>query len=262
MDSAPAAATPADSNTPPEKVDSIVPSENAMVDALDGAARWRDLFAAAMELPVTEVTAELAEKKFLALYAAQKKSSQEKQEQKKRESALLMRLSIKEQEIRDLQTELQELRSSLQPRALQMKVTLLDPAVNAEFKRLRAEIRRLEDELKQAHAELEAAKFTIDSNNGKQLIEKIRKLQKENDTFGKEYSEGKTQELELLLGESRTHLKFCKDELAGMNNLVTSLLDQEDTLHLTIQEKDNTIQMLRREIERQQSGGATGGASE
>ena len=37
---------------------------------------------------------------------------------------------------------------------------------------------------------------------------------------------------------------------------------QEDTLHLTIQEKDNTIQMLRREIERQQSGGATGGASE
>jgi hypothetical protein len=34
------------------------------------------------------------------------------------------RLSIKEQEIRDLQTELQELRSSLQPRALQMKVCM------------------------------------------------------------------------------------------------------------------------------------------
>ena len=62
-------------------------------------------------------------------------------QQRRRESALVLRLALKERETRELQTQVAELRKGLRPAHEQVSKLLLDPAVNAEVAALREQAR-------------------------------------------------------------------------------------------------------------------------
>eukprot|EP00735_Rhodelphis_limneticus_P005422 TRINITY_DN17258_c0_g1::TRINITY_DN17258_c0_g1_i1::g.7669::m.7669 TRINITY_DN17258_c0_g1::TRINITY_DN17258_c0_g1_i1::g.7669 ORF type:complete len:196 (+),score=36.51,sp/Q4KLT6/FL2D_XENLA/36.13/6e-21,Spc7/PF08317.6/0.0043,Spc7/PF08317.6/0.39,bZIP_1/PF00170.16/1.7e+03,bZIP_1/PF00170.16/8.8e+02,bZIP_1/PF00170.16/8.9e+02,bZIP_1/PF00170.16/0.00016,HOOK/PF05622.7/0.0008,GLE1/PF07817.8/1.5,GLE1/PF07817.8/0.65,Mnd1/PF03962.10/3.7,Mnd1/PF03962.10/0.1,AAA_13/PF13166.1/0.94,AAA_13/PF13166.1/0.37,TPR_MLP1_2/PF len=111
---------------------------------------------------------------------------------KKRENILTMRLTAKEQEIRDLQNQITDLHESLRPKFGIPRTILLDPAVNLEFNRLREALSATEAKLNEANGKLEVAKFTPQSVNGQKLMEKVKKLHSENKDIYKEIQEYKT----------------------------------------------------------------------
>eukprot|EP00736_Rhodelphis_marinus_P014487 Rmarinus@m.17815 len=110
-------------------------------------------------------------------------------EHKKRETMLMMRLTAKEEQIRNLRSHLSDIHESMRPRFGVSKSVLLDPAVNMEVMRLKNELATTEKKLKLSNEQLETAKFTIHSAKCKQLTSRLREVLNENKEMASE-SEG------------------------------------------------------------------------
>jgi len=125
-------------------------------------------------------------------------------EYKKRSSELVVRLTQKEKDVSNLEAYIKDLTESTDRRAMQMRTTHMDPLVNENFQFLLAQIEVLEKRLKIADEDKKARNFTPHTIAGIKLVDKCRKLQKENEEFGKELAQGKVHKLELALEEKRT----------------------------------------------------------
>jgi chromosome segregation ATPase len=155
-------------------------------------------------------------------------------EAKKRESSLFMRLSTKEQEILDLQTQVSDLRKSISPHTRQLVGTLLDPAVNSYIQKLQNDLKNTEKKLKQCQDDLDAQKFTPHSITGKKLMAKCRALQEENEELGRQISEGQLQKLTLEAALQREYAEELKSSLAESNGFVLQLDEEIEMMQATI----------------------------
>ncbi len=129
------------------------------------------------------------------LRAAERRTQRELLQQRRRESAIVLRLALKERENAELCQLNEELRGAAQPPHSQAKTLLLDPAVNAEIMRMREEVKASQKREREAHDELQASQFQSGSIAGKKLVQKCKELQAENEQLGLELSEGRVQKL-------------------------------------------------------------------
>eukprot|EP01126_Amoeba_proteus_P021270 TRINITY_DN2154_c0_g1_i1.p1 TRINITY_DN2154_c0_g1~~TRINITY_DN2154_c0_g1_i1.p1 ORF type:complete len:225 (-),score=54.99 TRINITY_DN2154_c0_g1_i1:210-884(-) len=175
--------------------------------------------------PSPSLVKEELEKRF----ELQKSLTEQVNEMKVRENALLLRLSTKEQEVNQLNSEVQDLlqclTSSYQP---VIHNTLLNPTVNMLFTRLKEELESYKEQLKQAREDAASATFTRDSHQGRQLITRMRLIQNENEELGKQLSEGKINNLEVQTTEQQEILAFYKQQLDESDNFVEDCLAQLD----------------------------------
>mmetsp|Transcript_72846 Transcript_72846/g.171319 ORF Transcript_72846/g.171319 Transcript_72846/m.171319 type:complete len:236 (+) Transcript_72846:106-813(+) len=141
-----------------------------------------------------------------------------------------MRLSVKEQEIHELQSLLQDLRQCLQPRLVQTRVSLLDPGVCHEFKRMRTEVSETKAALKRTQEDLEAQHYNPNSNVGRQIIAKLRQLTKENQDFAALMSESHAQKLESVAALERMKVKEYRKALNEMNEMILQAEEEADAL--------------------------------
>ena len=74
------------------------------------------------------------------LRAAERSHQLELAKRRRTESALVLRLALKERDTRELQTQVRELRQALRPAHSQVSKLLLDPSVNAEIMKLREQV--------------------------------------------------------------------------------------------------------------------------
>jgi hypothetical protein len=154
------------------------------------------------------------------------KMKQHVTELKLHESALVIRLSSKEQEIHSLQAELQDLRKNMTPSNTASRNALLDPTINALFQRMKDELDAVKERLKQSQEDLSAATFTRESAAGRQLLNRIRLLQKENEELGQQLSEGQTHKLELEISMQRELAEELKRTLDESNEFVMQLNEE------------------------------------
>jgi len=142
------------------------------------------------------------------------------------ESALVMRLLTKEQEIHRLQTELQDMKSCFTRTHKEMREIMLDRTVNILFQRMKDQLKDTKDKLKQSQEDLGAATFTRECAAGRALINRIRMLQKENEDLGAQLSEGNIHKLQL---ENSTQKEFIEELKQYLNetNVWVSQLDEE-----------------------------------
>jgi len=145
-------------------------------------------------------------------------------ELKKRESALVMRLSLKESELNELKllhADHQKVRSL--PSISQLHQLLLDPAVNMSFQKMKEDIDKSQSKLKTTQEELEAVQFTSNSITGKKLLAKCRLLQDENEEFGVQLSEERVHKLENEIALQRELTEELKKIIDGIKRICSSI---------------------------------------
>jgi len=136
------------------------------------------------------------------------------------ESALVMRLSTKEQEIHRLQTELQDLKSCFTRTHKEMREIMLDRSVNMLFQRMKDQLKETKEKLKQSQEDLSAATFTRESQSGRLLLNRIRVLQKENEDLGAQISEGNEHKLQVEYSTQKEYIEELKQFLKGENIII------------------------------------------
>eukprot|EP01116_Phalansterium_solitarium_P020554 TRINITY_DN6108_c1_g1_i1.p1 TRINITY_DN6108_c1_g1~~TRINITY_DN6108_c1_g1_i1.p1 ORF type:complete len:226 (-),score=79.13 TRINITY_DN6108_c1_g1_i1:195-872(-) len=150
---------------------------------------------------------------------------------KKRESALVMRLSTKEQEIHELQSQVSDLKQSISVSGnQQMRQTLLDPAVNLLIMKMKEELEQTQKKLAEAQEELQAVQFNPQSITGKKLVGRCKLLLQENEDLGTQLAEGKTHALENELALQKQVTDELKQSLQESNTFVTQLDDEVEAM--------------------------------
>jgi len=142
---------------------------------------------------------------------------------KNHESALVIRLASKEQEIQQLHAEVLELKKALTPVHTSLRAATLDPTVNTLFQRMKDELDGTKQKLKQSQEDLSAATFTRESAAGRQLLNRIRLLQKENEELGQQLGEGNAHKLELEVSMQRELADGLKRALDEAHEFVMQL---------------------------------------
>jgi len=126
-----------------------------------------------------------------------KKLKKQTEDLKLHESVLVMRLSTKEQEIHKLQTELQDLRAQFTKPHKELREVMLDQSLNSLFQGMKEQLKEVNKKLEQTKEDLSASMFTRESPAGRQLLAKLRYVQRENDELGQQLTEGNIHKLEL-----------------------------------------------------------------
>jgi len=157
--------------------------------------------------------------------SAQTKLKKQVNDLKLHESALIIRLSTKEQELNQMQTELQDMKKSMTPTQIELRNMMLDPTVNILFARMKDQLSDVNHKLKLSQEDLCAATFTRDSAAGRQLMSRIRLLQQENDDLGTQLAEEKTHKLEVELQSQRELVAEFGKHLAECDDTVEQLLE-------------------------------------
>jgi len=148
------------------------------------------------------------------------------------ESALVMRLYTKEQEIHRLQTELQDMKSCFTSTHKEMREVMLDRTLNILFQRMKDQLKDTKEKLKQSQEDLGAATFTHLSTYGRQLLNRIRLLQKENDDLGAQLSEGNIHKLQMENSTQKEMIEVLKQYLNETNEWVTQLDEELDKKYI------------------------------
>jgi len=151
------------------------------------------------------------------------------------ESALVMRLMTKEQEIHRLQTELQDMKSQFTRTHKEMREVMLDRTLNMLFQRMKEQLKDIKQKLKQNQEDLSAATFTRESAAGRQLLNKIRLLQKENEDLGQQLWEGNIHKLELEISVQKEYGEEVKKNLDESNEFVLQLDEELEKMYATKQ---------------------------
>ncbi|XP_003739793.1 pre-mRNA-splicing regulator WTAP [Galendromus occidentalis] len=159
----------------------------------------------------------------------------------RRENLLVLKMAMKEQQIRDIECEIDTLKRRLIPQnSAQLRATLVDPSVHILFLKMKKELEESKKKLEETQNEISSYKFTPDSHTGKRLLSKCRQLHQENEDLRESVSSGKIAKLE---GDLALHRSFAKDmknsqtqqdamlveldsELENMQGIVCSLQKQ------------------------------------
>ena len=112
-----------------------------------------------------------------SLRTAERRMQRDLTQHRKRESAMVLRLALKERDAVQQQQLVRELRQAALPAQSETSTLLLDPAVNAEIMRLREEVEKAQKKEKEAKDALQASQFQSGSIAGKKLIQKCKELQ-------------------------------------------------------------------------------------
>uniref|UniRef100_A0A6B2LGX3 Uncharacterized protein n=1 Tax=Arcella intermedia TaxID=1963864 RepID=A0A6B2LGX3_9EUKA len=164
------------------------------------------------------------EKKNLEL----KKLKKQVSDLKLHESALVTRITTKEQEIHRLQTELQDMKNSVVRPQKEMRDIMLDRSVNMLFQRMRDQLKETKEKLKQSQEDLGAATFSRESRQGRLLLNRIRILQKENEDLGTQLYEGNLHKLQLENSQQKDWIEEFKKYLTETMEWVNRLEEEFD----------------------------------
>ena len=175
-----------------------------------------------------------------ALRAAERHHQLELAGKRRRESALVLKLALKERDTRELQTQVRELRQAMRPAHSQVSKLLLDPSVNAEIMKLREQVKEARQKQANAEQELEASQFQSGSIAGKKLVQKCKELQAENEQLGEELSEGKVQKLQ-------SEAVLQKEYAAELAKALAETREWVEQLHEELDVSQAAILQLRRE---------------
>jgi len=145
-----------------------------------------------------------------------------------------MRLTQLDQDIYNLEKLNKELKESSQKKALQMRTTFMDPLVNDNFKALQEQVKEYEKKLKSAQEDLKAAQFNAEMYEGKQLINKCRRLHEENEEFGRQLSEGRVHKMEADLALEKKQNSELRDAIGESHDWVTRLDEELEEMQTKI----------------------------
>jgi len=190
------------------------------------AAQYESIFAASF--PNQRPTPALVKIEWEKKLGELKRSKKQVNDLKLHESALVMRLSTKEQEIHRLQTELQDMKSCFTRTYKEMREIMLDRSVNMLFQRMKDQLKVTNSKLKQSQEDLGAATFTRDSQAGRLLLNRIRFLQKENEDLGAQLSEGNIHKLQLENSTQKELIDLLKQILNETHQWVYDLDEELD----------------------------------
>ncbi len=87
--------------------------------------------------------------------------------------------------------------------------------MNDAFTALQERVKDLEKKLRTATEDLKAVQFTPQTLAGRQLISKCRRLQEENEEFGRQLSDGRLQRLEADLTLQKMLTEELQHAVAG-----------------------------------------------
>jgi len=162
------------------------------------------------------------------------KEERNRAESTKREQLLIMRLTAKEQEIQEMNTQLAEIKATQSPSSALLRSTLLDPAVNLVIDKLTKQCDKLKKEVEEKDQELVAWKFTPDSASGKRLMARCRQLHQENEDLGRMIASGKLSKLESELALQKNLTETFKQNEVEMEDFIAELDEDVEGLQSTV----------------------------
>lgn len=162
------------------------------------------------------------------------KEERNRAESTKREQLLIMRLTAKEQEIQEMNTQLAEIKAAQSPSSALLRSTLLDPAVNLVIDKLTKQCDKLKKEVEEKDQELVAWKFTPDSASGKRLMARCRQLHQENEDLGRMIASGKLSKLESELALQKNLTETFKQNEVEMEDFIAELDEDVEGLQSTV----------------------------
>jgi hypothetical protein len=183
------------------------------------------------------------------LRAAERRTQRELLQHRRRESALVLRLALKEREHVELRQEVMELKQRLQPAQTEETTLLCDPAVNAEIMRLRVEVQLARRKEQEAREELQASQYQSGSIAGKMLMDKCKALMAENEQLGKDLSAGEVQKLRADLALQRQYASELQGALAETREWVEMFSDELDTSQAIVLSQRRELNALKSKVE-------------
>ncbi|EFJ13878.1 hypothetical protein SELMODRAFT_446134 [Selaginella moellendorffii] len=216
-----------------EERDGTIASLKADLATANGELdKWRNLFQSGESILPENSTSDprLILDHIKSLQASQARVKDQLASSRRKETAMLIHLSNKEQEIAEMKTLVHDLKLSLRPPTLQSRRLLLDPAIHVEFTRMKKELEIAEKKAKDLTDDLAAVQFTPHSKNGKMLMAKCRTLQEENEEIGREASEGKIHDLETRLAVQKSLSSELKRGYQELFRYVRDLNEEAERL--------------------------------
>ncbi|KAJ6221006.1 hypothetical protein RDWZM_006818 [Blomia tropicalis] len=152
---------------------------------------------------------------------------QQQLESSRKENILIMRLTLKEQELQECLTQIEALKLHRIPTNTQLESYLLDPALNYMFERMKKEVDASNTRVEEMQKEMNAWKFSTDSATGKRLMAKCRQLHQENEELGKMISSGKIAQLE---GNLAMHTNYSEEVKKTQSEIEEVLIEMEEDI--------------------------------
>eukprot|EP00392_Amoebophrya_sp_AT5.2_P004039 g4044.t1 len=160
-----------------------------------------------------------------------------------REHAYLAKLAEKDREILQYKAISNDIQQRFEDafEKTSLRFAMVDPTVNMEILRLRQKIKAQDEQIDGLKTELLATQFRPTSVSGQKLMKKCRVLLEENQSLGRQISEGPIQDLLVALGHERQQVKQLSERLkkAEKNE---QILDEENE-KLSAQVESLTFQL-------------------
>ncbi|CAD7952958.1 unnamed protein product [Amoebophrya sp. A25] len=115
-----------------------------------------------------------------------------------------------------------------------LRFAMVDPAVNMEVLRLRQKLKAQDDEIDSLKQELKATQFKPTSISGQKLMKKCRALLEENQSLGRQISEGPIQDLLIALGNERRTVRQLNEKLQDAQAQCQHLDEENEKLSLQV----------------------------
>ncbi|ELK33767.1 Pre-mRNA-splicing regulator WTAP [Myotis davidii] len=193
--------------------------------------RWKEYeaYVQALEDKYTDLNSNVT-----GLRESAEKLKQRQEVSARRKDILVMRLATKEQEVQEYTAQIQYLQQVQQPSAPQPTSTAVDPAINFFFLKMRGELDETKDKLEQTQNELSAWKFTPDSQTGKDVMVKCRRLLQENQQLGRQVNRELIAQLEAELALQKKYSEELKSSRSELNDFVSQLEEELEGMQSTI----------------------------
>eukprot|EP01083_Nonionella_stella_P145707 457095_1 len=195
------------------------------------------------------VSAQKIEDIVLSLHKDNQSLAEQNNSLKARESELLFRLVQKERDVCALESRVKEAGAKLDKEMVKFRAQYMDPVINQNFRRLARELEEAKANLKLAHDEIKAAEFSSKSATGRQLIQKCRSLQEENEELGRQIAECEENKTLAKLALQQEYAKELNATLQESNQFVVEL-DEE------VMSQQATINELRQKLQKYESSAA------
>ncbi|KAK1427661.1 hypothetical protein QVD17_16353 [Tagetes erecta] len=242
--------------------DALATCQSELEDAKSEVLKWHSAFQKESFIP----SGSSVEPRVVVNYLQNLKSSEESlreqlEKAKKKEAAFIVTIAKREQEIADLKAAVRDLRSQLKPLSMQARRLLLDPAIHEEFMRLKNLVEEKDKKVKELLDNVSAVNFTPQSKTGKNLMDKCKALQKENEEIGNQAKEGKIHELLMNIASQKSqnvelrsqYEGLCK-HMEGLTNDVEKSNEMVLILEEKLSDKEAEIKRLRYQLQQHDTG--------
>ncbi|KPM03824.1 hypothetical protein QR98_0022590 [Sarcoptes scabiei] len=169
----------------------------------------------------------------------------------RKENVLMMRLTLKEQELQDCLSQIKRL-ELFKYKANQPEFMLQDPALNYIFQKMDKEVENAKSRVEEMQKEMNAWKFSHDSMIGKQLMSKCKMLHQENEDLGKMISSGKIAKLESGLAMYKKYSETLAKSQQEFEETLNEIEENGEGLQNTIYYLNSKCQELKDKIQKLQ----------